>query len=112
MDNSSQIRRDLLQVGEDLSRMKDRTYRSPDEAYAQLIQVQTQLNHALGRLSEEPNTYSMLTVTLPETMEQLIGAFIDRARDVARKFKAADFSVQVSGFPPSVSLSLSWSMGS
>ena len=34
--------------------------------------------------------------------------FIERARAVAAEFSAEQFSVQVSGFPPSVSLSMTW----
>jgi hypothetical protein len=108
LNETTQIRSDLAQLSEELSRMKDRAYRSPDEAYAELIAVQTRLNYALRKLAAEPTSYQLLVTDLPKTMEGLIGAFIERARAVAKLFSAAQFSVQVSGFPPNVSLSLTW----
>jgi len=106
--NETQVRSDLGQLSDDLARMKDRAYRSPDEAYAALIATQTRLNYAFRKLGDAPTSYQMLVAEFPKVIESVIGMFIERARAVAAEFSAEQFSVQVSGFPPSVSLSMTW----
>lgn len=109
MIEPQEIRRELTDVSEQLARMKGRAYRSSDEAYAELVQAQTKVNRALQGIANPTSGYQVMGKDLPSTIESLIGNFIARGQAIATDFKAVQFSVTVSGFPPSLSFTLSWS---
>jgi hypothetical protein len=105
------VKRNLVDAGDYVSHMKGRNYRSPDEAFADLVTAQTKVNYALTTLTSTPDSgRSLMATDVPRTIEALIGDFLARAKEIAAKFKAAQFSIQVSGFPPSVGVSMSWTL--
>lgn len=110
MGTREDAQRDLNDAAEHIERMKGRSYRSSDEAIADLFLAQAKLNHALAQAATSPtNGYALLQTDIPQTIERIVGQLVDRAHEIARQFKAAQFSIQVSGFPPSVSVALTWS---
>lgn len=110
MGTREDAQRDLNEAAEHIERMKGRSYRSPDEAIADLFVAQAKLNHALAQAAISPSSrYALTQADIPETIERVIGELFARAHDIARQFKAVTFSIQASGFPPSVSLALTWS---
>jgi hypothetical protein len=112
LNDVEQTRRELQELGEEVSRMKQRNYNSPDEAFGDLVRVETRLNFALYRLGLDRMTADGLVRTdVADAMEQVIGSFIERTRDIAANFKAKAFSIEVGGFPPRVELSLTWAVG-
>lgn len=101
-------RSDLLQrASEGIDQVSKRSFRSPDEAFAALFEVQAQLNAALASGANDPGA-AFQTNDLRKTFEELIGRFIDVARKIAREFKSPSFSITVGGWPPSVSLTLTF----
>jgi hypothetical protein len=112
MGSRDDTQRELRDAEEQIDRLDGRSYRSPDEALAALLMAQTKLNYALSKsATASSGGYALLQADIPDTLERVIAKFIDRARGLAKQFKAVQVSVQVGGFPPSVSLSLAWATG-
>ncbi len=102
--------RDLNDAAEHIERMKGRSYRSPDEAFSDFFVAQTKLNRALARAATAPSSrYALTQADIPQTIERVVGQLITRLHEIAGQFKAVTFSIQVSGFPPSVTITLTWS---
>jgi hypothetical protein len=104
----SEDRAELLRRASDgIDQVSKRQFRSPDEAFAALFEVQAQLNAALATAGGEHGA-ALHTLDLRKTFEELIGRFIEVARKIATEFKAPSFSISVGGWPPSVSLTLTF----
>lgn len=100
----------LAEAAEEVERLRRREFRSPEDALASLFETQAMVNAALAGAASRGDGRALRSLGVRDRIEQLIGRFIEVAREVAKRFDAPDFSVSVGGWPPSVTVTLSWSL--